>query len=482
MGSSGEHLKCTCPHCGGGIEFPAEGAGAGIECPHCGESMNLVARREGSREAGWVESGVVAGHPQVSELALAFGGRVTRKRPTLAYRLALWWGVAGMVAALGAYAGLVVFLGWGMVCATQDWLRWARGGGGGGGALAAGGRTALFLAGLGLGTLMLGFLLRPFFMKPPRRGQRLALNPASEPLLFAFLDLVCDAVGAPRPERVDVDCRLNASAGFRRGGRSVATPGGDWVLTIGLPLVLGLDLRQFTGVLAHELGHRNQAWGLRTKYIVWGFHAWLEGVIGDRETSDAVLERWGGVDPAGVQRMVIGVMRAGAELSRVVLKGVIFVGQAASCSLLRQMERDADRVQIELVGSDVFESTFRRLCVLGEVRRELYRELRKQWERGERLPENLPEVLVRAADEAPEDRRERWCARRLAREPEFLAAHPSEASRIEHARDLSALGLFGLEGRAAGLFGNFDALARQVTALHYAEDLRIPMGEPAKGT
>ncbi|MBU6400783.1 MAG: M48 family metallopeptidase, partial [Verrucomicrobia bacterium] len=94
------------------------------------------------------------------------------------------------------------------------------------------------------------FMVKPLFAPRPRRAQPLALNPTVEPLLFAFITSVCGCVGAPRPGRIDVDCHLDAMASLRRGPLSLA--GTDLVLTLGVPLVAALDLRQFAGVLAHD--------------------------------------------------------------------------------------------------------------------------------------------------------------------------------------------------------------------------------------
>jgi len=35
-------LKCSCAHCGGHIEFPADGIGATIPCPHCARETELT--------------------------------------------------------------------------------------------------------------------------------------------------------------------------------------------------------------------------------------------------------------------------------------------------------------------------------------------------------------------------------------------------------------------------------------------------------
>jgi hypothetical protein len=42
----------------------------------------------------------------------------------------------------------------------------------------------------------------------------------------------------------------------------------DLVLTIGLPLVAGLSVREFGGVLAHEFGHFAQGGGMRLTALV----------------------------------------------------------------------------------------------------------------------------------------------------------------------------------------------------------------------
>lgn len=34
-------LKCTCDHCGGRIEYPAEAVGANVPCPHCQQETPL---------------------------------------------------------------------------------------------------------------------------------------------------------------------------------------------------------------------------------------------------------------------------------------------------------------------------------------------------------------------------------------------------------------------------------------------------------
>ena len=86
--------------------------------------------------------------------------------------------------------------------------------------------------GLFLG-VMVFFMIKPLLARRAPSAKPLALNPGAEPLVFAFVTKLCQTVGAPVPARIDVDCQLNASAGFRRGLFSFL--GHDLVLTVGLP-------------------------------------------------------------------------------------------------------------------------------------------------------------------------------------------------------------------------------------------------------
>ncbi len=104
-------------------------------------------------------------------------------------------------------------------------------------------------------------MVKPFFASRPPEPDRYTLMAESDPALFAFIGRICKLVKAPLPSRVDVDRQVNASASFRRGWRSMR--GKDVVLNIGLPLVGGLTIQEFAGVLAHEFGHFAQGAGMR---------------------------------------------------------------------------------------------------------------------------------------------------------------------------------------------------------------------------
>ncbi len=73
--------------------------------------------------------------------------------------------------------------------------------------------VAPLLAGVGV----LGFMLKPLFARRQRGPENRVLDPEVEPLLYAFVDGICDTVGAPRPARIAVE-QPGQRLGPPRGG------------------------------------------------------------------------------------------------------------------------------------------------------------------------------------------------------------------------------------------------------------------------
>ena len=124
--------------------------------------------------------------------------------------------------------------------------------------------------------MLIYILLRPLTPERSDDRGRYTVHPSEEPELYAFVGALCTYIGAPVPKRIDIDATPNASASFDRGFKSVFIPG-DLVLTIGLPLMHGLTLNQFAGVLAHEFGHFSQGAGMRAGLLINRINAWIAG-------------------------------------------------------------------------------------------------------------------------------------------------------------------------------------------------------------
>jgi len=212
-------------------------------------------------------------------------------------------------------------------------------------------RLAAYFGPILIGMILLVFMIKPLFARPARSERRLSFVRENEPVLFAFVDKLCEVVRAPVPRRIDVDCDINAAAFFRRGFLSFL--GRDLVLQIGAPLVAGLSLREFAGVLAHEFGHFSQGTGMRLTYIVGSVNGWFARVVYQRDTWDEQLVALS--QEQGWFRLFFLVARLFVWLTRWILWMLMIVAHAVSCSLLRQMEYDADRYWAHVCGSECSE-------------------------------------------------------------------------------------------------------------------------------
>jgi len=338
------------------------------------------------------------------------------------------------------------------------------------------GALIIYLIPLVVGIVVVFFMIKPIFAGRPKRAQPLALNPADNPLLYAFIEKICETVGAPSPKRIDLDCDLNASAGFRRGFLSMF--GNDLVLTIGLPLVANLSAAELAGVVAHEFGHFTQSLGMRLSYIIRSINFWFMRVVYERDAWDESLEEWSAnIEDARVG-IVIWTAQIGVWFARMILRILMYIGWLIGGFMMRQMEYDADAWEIKLAGSETFERTQRKLATLSAAMEKMYKQIHVQWEKTQQLPDNLSELLRQNHESlSPETLQKIEDASGLERTGLF-DSHPSLADRIRAARRAQEPGVFHDERPAAALFTSFDHPARFVTLLHYTDDLEIPVTAP----
>ena len=330
-----------------------------------------------------------------------------------------------------------------------------------------------YMALLGAGLITLFFLLKPIFARRPRRAQPLALHPDAEPRLYAFIEAVCAAVGAPKPRRIDLNCELNASAGFRRGYCSFL--GDDLVLTLGLPLVANLTVDELAGVVAHEFGHFNQGSAMRLGYLIGSINGWFARIVHERDAWDHKLE-WMSDHPRNFRvALMVWVAQIGISASRLVLRSLMAVGVALSGFLSRQTEFDADACEIQLVGSSGFERACRKLATLQIALQHTQSLLRTHWGPKHQLPDDLPELLRRVHEDLPEGLVQQIHDTLGLSRTRWFDTHPCPAERIQRARLAARPGLLVDARPARCLFTRFDVPARQVTELHYRDDLGIDL-------
>ena len=308
-------------------------------------------------------------------------------------------------------------------------------------------------------------MLKPLFGKPPHTNGRRTVEREDEPLLFDFVEHICDIVDAPRPAEIEIDCTINAAASFNRGVLSLL--GGDLRLTIGISMVAGLNVRQFAGVLAHEFGHFSQGTGMRFSYLIRSISFWFTRVVYERDAWDEKLYRLSEHENP-VLRLVLSLTRFGIWLTRRVLWVLMLAGHAVSGFLLRQMEFDADRYESRVAGCKSFSTTSRRMSVLNVAHGGALDDLQQVHDEG-RLADDLPQLIVLNVKEIP-----RKILKQLKKQEEeastgLFDTHPCHRDRVENAMQDGSEGIIVADHPAEQLFQKFGVRSRSVTLDFYTE-------------
>ena len=406
----------------------------------------------------------------VSRSPYAFNGTIEPTRLSAAYRFGLVIVGAAMLLLPLIYLGSIA------LTAKAVWWHLTTNAGIVSGRGNAQGRLLVYLGPALIGLVVIFFLVKPILARPSRARDPLPLDPQAEPTLIEFIQAICRQVRAPMPRRVQVDCDVNASAGFmRRGVAGVLS--NDLVLTIGLPLVAGLTVRQLGGVLAHEFGHFAQGGGMRLTAIVRGVNGWFARVVFERDEWDERLEGWSrNVD--GRVAILLVLAKGAIWLSRQLLRGLMLTGHAISCFMLRQMEFDADSYEVKITGSETFGQTSRRMREMNVGVHYGYGDLRATLRHG-KLPSHLPAFVVQRTSCVPSDVLDEVTNTADERTGMF-DTHPCDADRIRAAQAAAAPGVMaGGDGPATALFGNFDALSSAATRHHYEHNLGIGLEDIA---
>jgi Zn-dependent protease with chaperone function len=394
------------------------------------------------------------------EVLAALPSRVPRVSTSFTYRVSLIL-VAGIMVLLPLlYIGLIGLVAWGVVWhyTETSWF--------GSAMQSARGKSAILVViayaapGVIGGILML-FMVKPLFRRRASMGEGFVLQRGQQPLLFQFVDRLCDLLGAPRPVTIRIDDRVNASAGLASGWSMFSN---KLVLTIGLPLAEGLTLRQLTGVLAHEFGHFSQFWAMRAYYIIETVNDWFRRVSTERDRWDMQLDSAAKSWDIRVG-WVLHLARFFVWIVRKTLTGFRYVGLFFSRRLSRQMEFDADQYEIRIAGAADFAATFDRMTELS-FGAELAQRASSQFLREGRALDNSSRFVVyQAAEIPPEQMRGILEAMHSAPVP-WVSSHPGNSERIARASK-SESAAFTLDCPASRLFGDFTSICREYTRQSY---------------
>lgn len=356
-------------------------------------------------------------------------------RPTGAYKRHAWWAVASLMLFMVLYLALTGWFAW-----TAYRLL---------GQLVLGGTGTMANVILGASAAFLAvFMLKAlFFVKRSAVPDSIEVKADEQPGLFKFLHRLADEAGAPRPKRVYLSPRVNASVFYDLSLLNLLFPSRK-NLEIGLALVNVLTLSEMKAVLAHEFGHfaqRSMAVGSWV-YIAQQIAA---HIVAKRDALDKALEVLSRIDIriAWIGWLLQLIVWSIRSLMDTLLRLVVLAQRALS----RQMEFQADLVAVSLTGSDELVHALHKLQAAddswGRTLNFTDSELRKG-----RIPHDLFAVQTRiietvggilddesygkvpapASGEQPEARRVFKSS--FAQPPQMWSTHPENSTREDNAK------------------------------------------------
>jgi len=311
-----------------------------------------------------------------------------------------------------------------------------------------GGKDAVknFLIGLPNLFLFIFMVKALFFIKKGGDPNQQEITKTEEPTLFNYLYQLADEAGAPRPHRVFLSSRVNASVSYDLSVLNFFFPSKK-NLEIGIGLINVLNLGEFKAVLAHEFGHFAQKSMLVGRWVYMS-HQIAAHIIGRRDALDKILHAISHVDLriawiGWVLSIIVWSIRAVIEIF---FKIVVIAHRALS----REMEFHADLIAVSLTGSDALIHALHRLQAaddaydksLNMVHLALNKEkavedmFALQTNAIERMAYILNETAYGASPNVPIEKPEknRIFTSKLANPPKMWATHPADHDRENNAK------------------------------------------------
>jgi Zn-dependent protease with chaperone function len=205
----------------------------------------------------------------------------------------------------------------------------------------------LKVVGIACSSICLLFLLKGFLKGASiDRDMNIEITEEEHPLLFAFIEELCDEVGAPLPDKVLIAPDVNAMCITHTSLFSLfVEPKKD--LLVGLGLVNAVNLSEFKAIVAHEFGHFSQT-GSTRGYAHIAQYVMIDMIRGE-DWFDRVIEN---LKRSESMKAVGYVLGAPLWLWRTVLWQLFQVIALQSKAVSREREFHADLVAVSAAGSD----------------------------------------------------------------------------------------------------------------------------------
>ncbi|MCM8540129.1 MAG: M48 family metalloprotease [Lentisphaeraceae bacterium] len=303
------------------------------------------------------------------------------------------------------------------------------------------------------------FMVKPLF-RFFRKQKSIEVKREDEPLIYEFIDFLCDKIDAPRPKKIHLTCEANAAASLEKGMFSLFSK--DMVMTIGIPFVEGMSMRELTGILSHEIGHFSQNAGMKITYIVRVLYYWFALIVFDRDFIDELMYNLRKNNRFSVVRGIFSTFYLFVLIPKGILWVFIMLAHFLGNFMLRQMEYDADRYKTQAGGSEQFEKTAYKVLQMGFAEEKSFSGLNVALET-KRVVDDFPGYISASHVSLTKEENKEIKKYLKFNRGSIGDTHPPMKKRIKAALKSNSEGIFQLETPAARLFKDLKKIKKEIT-------------------
>lgn len=314
------------------------------------------------------------------------------------------------------------------------------------------------------GSVLVLFLLYPLWPqgKPPTPY---VLDRKKHARFYQLVEKMTAAIGVPAPQFIEVIPDMNAAAGPVHGMGSLAK--GELKLIVGMALVMGTNVQQFMGVLAHEFGHFSQRSSMMAYIWINTVNRWLGECGYGQDVWTQRLDDWRERYDNELVQVCLFITDWLLKLVRLLFQHLYRLNVRLTHPMSQQMEFDADLYEARVVGSKQFRAgtlVLRKMgYAWGAARRTTFQALHEQ----DRLLRNLPAAAQDIAGQLPPALLQQIEDDLHEEQTRYWDSHPADLERIANAEKAGEAGMLQCELPAALLFADVEKLCETATLNWY---------------
>lgn len=362
------------------------------------------------------------------------------------------------------YLGFLAASGWGLMAGawhfSQRWLVES------GWGLDKLGLSAALIAGL----VTWVWFLRPFWLKRRVKGSSLEVLATDQPELFDSIALAAGQVRAPLPVEVRMDC--GQTFRLEPMGWSGALLRGRHRLVLGAAWLAVCNKGQVMADLAAGLATSPGGLAGRCFWVLNGVMDWLERAALNAAPKAASADICEVVAGRGFDRKrkkawwrhpLLGKLKAGyLWLTRMPVWVMLQLTRVVARPALRAVVLAGDAAGARVLGSVEYAELLKRKAGMLESEARVAQQFAEGLEQG-RLPDNLPQLRARELERAQGQA--------------DAAKLPDGAMRLQRVLSRSQPAMIAGGNSGSSMVRRFFDIARQLTQMHYQQDLGLPLGQ-----